>query len=317
MTAEHRERLREQAELLGALSVTDRLLAVLACALAAVIFRYAGRMCLWPGDPVLLPSLAASADVMVSLLELCALAWVCSALAVAIAGRRLPAIGVMAVGVGLLGLGLKDADWRLTVAFLADGAGLRTVEFSLLAESLGWLLVALAGLAAEHLVRTWLGLWSGATTAGDAGSPWRSTGIVRRAGASAKANVWLALAVGLAATVATEILVPGEPAFEAAQGYFLAGLAAFVGVVLAYQIFPSVALWPAATGWVIPAMAGYMWGLIAGDAHYWFVKGVNPLADLLPIQYAAGGLVGAVAGYWTSIRLLAWRLEVVGAVGER
>jgi len=285
--------------------------AILACAGAALLIRYAGELALWPRDPYLAVSLAACARPGMALVELVALAGVTSALVAAIVGRRAAGVGVLAVGIGLLALGWGEADWRLVVAYAQARHDWAGAELMLAAETLGWLAVVLAAVVAEHLAGKWLN--GRPERAGVSAAEGRESGSASPVAMRhvRRVQAMMFVAAGLAGIVVAEVLSAGSPAAENGQGYFVAAVAMLAGVGLAHQIFPGAVLWPAATAWVIPALVGYVWGLFSGaEGGLWMVRGVNPLANLLPLHYAAGGTIGGMVGLWASCRVMKWRSEV-------
>jgi hypothetical protein len=185
----------------------------------------------------------------------------------------------------------------------------------LVGETLGWGMVILAGLIAEYLTREWLGL-------GEPGVS-RVAVMYSRTSALVRAIVqsheqWLMLtAAGLAGIVLIEILYANNVGAKLGQGYFIAGVAMMAGVLLGHQVFTVKAAWPAALAWLVPALAGRVWAIFGADrAASWMLTGINPLADMLPIQYAAGGTMGGIIGLWLSYKVMRWRNEQQGAGGR-
>lgn len=288
------------------------------CVFAALLMRYAGLLALWPRDPDLPACLVTCRYPMLGVLEMVAIGAVTSALVTVAVGKRLPGVGVLAVGLGLLFLGWSSVQWRLVVAYVqSTGSGpWSSVNVRLLGETLGWTATILAALAAERLAREWIAT-DGAPAGGASASAGRSIpGVYSRSSAAVRAvtqarEQWLMmLAAGLGGIVLIEVLYADSVAASMGQGYFIAFVAMLGGALLGHQVFTCKAIWPAALAWLIPAFAGHLWAMMGQDpAAHWWLKGINPLADMLPIQYAAGGTIGGVMGVWISHTLLKWREE--------
>ena len=295
----------------GQLSDAQKWAATAVCLIAALAMRYAGLMALWPRDPGLPVSLLTCRSPGLAMVEMMALAAVASALVVAVIGKRLPGMGVLAVGAGLLAMGWGDADWRPAVAYIQQAnRGWAAMNAAMAAETLGWGAVVLAALMAEYLTREWLGL----AVSQEGGS--RMAVMYSRTSAFIRAiwqshEQWLMfVAAGLASIVLIEVLYANNVAANLGQGYFIAGVAAMAGVLLGHQVFTVKAIWPAALSWLVPAVAGHIWAIMGADrSTSWMQLGINPLADMLPIQYAAGGTMGGIVGLWLSYKIMLWRNE--------
>lgn len=296
-------------------SDAEKWLAAIVCVIAAMAMRYAGLLALWPRDPGLPVSLMTCRFPVLGVIEMMAIGGVTSALVVVAAGRRLPGIGVLGVGMGLLFLGWGDAQWRLVVAYVQSSANGQWVSTNmlLLGESLGWAAVIVCALIAERIVREWI-----AIEGGEPGTSRTSVAYSRVSsliGAFTRGSQhWLMFATaGLGGIVLIEMLYTNNIAANLGQGYFIAAVAMLGGVVLGHQVFTDRALWPVALAWVIPAVVGHIWAIMGTNvADSWWQQGINPLADVLPIQYAAGGTIGSVLGLWVSHMLFRWRQEQQG-----
>ncbi len=227
--------------------------------------RYAGLIALWPRDPGLPVSLLTSAHPSLAVVEMIGLAAAAAALVVAVFGKRLPGLGVLAVGAGLLAIGWSDADWRRSFAYIQQASqGWAGMQTRLVAETLGWAAVVLAGLAAERVTREWLGM------AEQAGS--RVAVMYSRTSALVRAMVqsheqWLMLiASGLAGIVLIEILYANNVGANLGQGFFIAGVAMLAGVLLGHQVFTVKAIWPAALAWLVPAIGGRLWAAMGAGS---------------------------------------------------
>jgi len=293
----------------GALSDAQKWAARLVCLMAALAMRYAGLLALWPRDPGLPPSLLTCRSPGLATVEMMALGAVVSALVVAVIGRRLAGMGVMAVGAGLLAIGWSDADWRLTVAYIQQSSQSWTAtNVRLTGETLGWAAVVLAALAAEYVTREWLGLEAGRQDASRIAVMYSRTSAFVRAIWQSHEQWLMLIAAGLAGVVLVEVLYTNHVAANLGQGYFVAGVAMMAGVLLGHQVFTVKVVWPAALAWLVPALAGHVWALLGADrSAVWMQQGINPLADMLPIQYAAGGTMGGIVGLWLSGKVIRWR----------
>ncbi len=171
----------------------------------------------------------------------------------------------------------------------------------------------LCALAAERFTRKWV--FAGAGDEGDPGAKGPSAAYSRSAAmvgvVTRDRDSWLMLAAaGLGGIVLVEVLYANSVAANFGQGYFIAAVAMLGGVLLGHQVFTTKAIWPAALAWLVPAVAGHIWAIMGQDVSaQWWIKGINPLADMLPIQYAAGGTIGGILGLWISNMLLRWREE--------
>lgn len=291
------------------LSDAQKWAARLVCLIAALAMRYAGLLALWPRDPGLPPSLLTCRSPGLATVEMMALGAVVSALVVAVIGRRLAGMGVMAVGAGLLAIGWSDADWRLTVAYVQQASdGWAATNIRLMGETLGWAAVVLAALAAEYVTREWLGLEVGPEDASRISVMYSRTSAFVRAIWQSHEQWLMLIAAGLAGLVLVEVLYTNPVGAKLGQGYFVVGVAMMAGVLLGHQVFTVRVVWPAALGWLVPALAGHAWAILGQDrATVWMVQGINPLADMLPIQYAAGGTMGGIVGLWLSGKVIRWR----------
>lgn len=295
----------------GQLSDAQKWAATVVCLIAALAMRYAGLMALWPRDPGLPMSLLTCRFPSLAMVEMMALGAAASALVVAVIGKRLPGMGVLAVGAGLLALGWSDADWRPAVAYIQQASrGWLATNTSLVGETLGWGLVILVALTAEHLTRDWLGLGVGEESGSRMAVMYSRTSAFIRAIWQSHEQWLMFVAAGLASIVLIEVLYANNVAANLGQGYFIAGVAAMAGVLLGHQVFTVKAIWPAALSWLVPAVAGRIWAIMGADrSGSWMQVGINPLADMLPIQYAAGGTMGGIIGLWLSYKVMLWRNE--------
>jgi hypothetical protein len=281
------------------------------CAIAALAMRYAGLMALWPRDPGLPVSFLTCRFPGLATLEMIAIAAVASALVVAVIGKWLPGMGVLAVAAGLLAIGWGDADWRPSVAYVQQASrGWAATQIAFTGETLGWGAVILAALAGEYLTREWLGLGAGKQSGSRVAAMYSRTSVFVRAMWQSHEQWLMFLASGLAGIVLIEVLFANNVAANLGQGYFIAAVASMAGVLLGHQVFTVKAIWPAALSWLVPALAGHAWAIMGADrSGNWMQVGINPLANMLPIQYAAGGTMGGIFGLWLSYKVMSWRAE--------
>jgi hypothetical protein len=300
----------------GQLSDAEKWIAALVCVIAALAMRYAGLFALWPRDPGLPVSLLTCRHPGLAMLEMMGLAAAVSALVVAAVGKRLPGLGTLAAGAGLLAIGWSDADWRPTVAYIQEASrSWSAMNVQMIGATLGWAMVILAALIAEYLTREWLGL--GEPSGSRVAAMYSRTSALVRAIVQSHEQWLMLIAAGLAGIVLIEILYANNVGAKMGQGYFIAGIAMMAGVLLGHQVFTVKAAWPAALAWLVPAIAGRLWAIFGADrSATWMQTGINPLADMLPIQYAAGGTMGGIIGLWLSYRMLRWRSEQEG-VGQK
>ncbi len=291
------------------MSDAQKWVARLVCVIAALAMRYAGLLALWPRDPGLPPSLLTCRSPSLATLEMMALGAVVSALVVAVIGRRLAGLGVLAVGAGLLAIGWSDADWRPTVAYIQQSSDSWTAtNVRLMGETLGWAAVVLAALVAEYVTREWLGLEVGEQDASRISVMYSRTSAFVRAIWQSHEQWLMLIAAGLAGIVLIEVLYANHVGANLGQGYFVVTVAMMAGVLLGHQVFTVKVVWPAALAWLVPALAGHVWAILGAQrAAVWMQQGINPLADMLPIQYAAGGTIGGAAGLWLSHKVMRWR----------
>lgn len=295
----------------GQLSDAQKWMAATVCVVAALGMRYAGLLALWPRDPGLPVSLLTCRHPGLATLEMMAIAAAASALVVAVIGKRLAGMGVLAVGAGLLAIGWSDADWRPTIAYIQQASGgWGAMNIRLIGETLGWGAVILAGLMGEYLTREWLGLEVGEQGGSRVAVMYSRTSAFVRAIVQSREQWLMLIAAGLAGIVLIEVLYANNVAARLGQGYFIAGVAMMAGVLLGHQVFTVKAIWPAALAWLVPALTGRVWAIMGADrSGTWMQSGINPLADMLAIQYAAGGAIGGIVGLWLSYRVLHWRNE--------
>ena len=216
------------------LSDGQKWLAAAACVAAALMMRYAGLLALWPRDPDLPVSLVTCSAAWLGAIEMMAIGAVTSALVVAAVGRRLPGIGVLAVGMGLLFLGWSHAEWRLVVAYVQSASAGQwvTMNTKLLGETLGWAGVILAGLAAERVAREWIAVEATAAGTSRASVVYSRTSVWFRALTQSREQWLMLVAAGLGGIVLVEVLYANNVSANLGQGYFIAGVAMLGGVVL-------------------------------------------------------------------------------------
>jgi hypothetical protein len=173
--------------------------------------------------------------------------------------------------------------------------------------------VILAAQTGEYLAREWLGLEVGRGGASRMAVMYSRTSALVRAIWQSHEQWLMLIAAGLAGIVLIEVLYANNLAANLGQGYFVAGVAMMAGVLLGHQVFTVKAIWPAGLAWLVPALAGHVWAILGADrSGIWVQQGINPLADMLPIQYAAGGTMGGIIGLWLSYKVMRWRNEQQG-----
>ncbi len=293
------------------LSDTQKWVVAGVCVIAALAMRYVGLLAMWPRDPDLPVSLLTCRYPGLVTIEMAALAAAASALVVAVLGKRLAGVGVLAVGAGLLAIGWGDGDWRLLVAYIQQFSPSWTVaNLRLASESLGWAAVIIAALIAERVVREWLGLSPRDEGSNRVAAMYSRTSVFFRMVLTSYDQWLMMAAAGLTGVVLIEVLYADNVGAQLGQGFFIAAVAMMGGTLLAQQIFPVKTVWPAALAWLVPALAGHVWAIMSPDRAGTFMQtGINPLADLLPIQYAAGGTIGGIIGLWLSHSVTRWRNE--------
>ena len=285
----------------GPLSDAQKWAAAGVCVVAALAMRYAGLMALWPRDPGLPVSLLTCRYAGLAALEMMALGAVASALVVAVIGKRLAGMGVLAVGAGLLAIGWSDADWRPSIAYIQQTSqGWGAMNLRLVGETLGWAGVILAALLAEHVTREWLGLRLGEEGGSRMAVMYSRTSAFIRAIWQSHEQWLMFVAAGLAGIVLIEVLYANNVAAKLGQGYFIAGVATMAGVLLGHQVFTVKAIWPAALAWLVPALAGRIWAIMGADrSASWMQTGDQSAsgyaADPVRGRRDDGGDRGAVA----------------------
>lgn len=285
------------------------------CLLAAVGIRYVGLLAMWPRDPDLPVALLACNWPALAAVEMMALAAVAAALVAVAVGRQLPGSGVVAVALGLLLLGWGHGDWRLVIAHVQaiSHDSWPLMHTRLLGETIAWTGVILAALMAACVAREWIAVDPSEAKAGRTAVVYSRTSEWLRRIVKSREQWLMLIASGLAGIVLVEVLYAANVGANVGQGYFIALGAMFLAVLLGHQVFSVKVIWPAALAWVVPAVTGHIWALMGQDLlKQWWLQGINPLADMLPLQYAAGGTLGGILGLWASHKMLRWREEQQG-----
>jgi len=241
-----------------------------------------------------------------------------------LAGPRLPEAGAFAAGVGLAGLALRGYSMQTVLAYAGSNelGGRRSLMASMAGETLLWAAILAVAWVVADGVRRWL--WPDQSAEGgdqESDPPGRGPAAApqnrKPAAAAATGSGWPAFAVTtVAAALVIWLTIARTPVAEIARGQVYASVAGglLLGALVA-RYFTDV---PDARWYVlaVPAVAliGYLLGYLNAGMGWTQGSGYQPFAELattpphvlvrpLPIEYAAVGLAGALAGFWSGQKI--------------
>jgi hypothetical protein len=316
-------------------SLWERVASLAAVVVACGIFLTVGELSIAPPAPEAAVSLVTRPGASAVLLQAIAIAFIASALATVVAGRRRADFGAACAA---LGLGLLTVRHATSFSLLVHYADDATATQSALAgrfvvESLSWFIVIVAALIAAALTGRWVFgvVAKGAATADTDG---RIVDAARAEGVAAAArdattaltaigdvpligglvvpspagsqtppldglkHTFAAAATGLIMLALLSVAVRYRNV-EHGQACFLVGASVFVGTWVASRCFPvRSALWSVVAVLAV-AVVAYGWTSVtaaAGGAPAHLPQ--SPILRILPAQFIAVGTVAAIATFW-------------------
>ena len=296
------------------LSFADRISVVAAFVLVGSLFYTVGWMVIRPIDPLGAVTLLDNGSAVLSVVKLACLAAIGSALATVLLRAHVADFGLMAAAVGLAAMNTRGATVDFLVRFLPEGATRSSVLFDLAVETLGWLIVVLVAAMVGELVARWFVAGGSASySQAHVGLGHLLTGRVgSRPDKAELRNGPLCLLICVVVAALVIRLTGGTVlmAIRTGQTYFsiLAGF--FVATLLAHQITRAkLAVWPMLAVPIV-AILGYLAGVAKPIASvpevYQKIDHIMPnfVCRALPVEYVALGVIGVIAGLWTSARML-------------
>ncbi|HSW44363.1 MAG TPA: hypothetical protein VLM89_02205 [Phycisphaerae bacterium] len=294
----------------------DKLRVLAAAGVAVVLIGHVGWMAVLPADPDLAITFTTSGRSLLAMWPtLLVLTMVSAAVGSAIAGPRLPEAGLLAAGVGLVGLAIRGGSMQTLLIYIADSttADRRYLMVLMVVDTVLW--AALLGVAWLVVLAVGRWLWNSQTEqpVASAGkpAPGKSKSLTDLLGGGS-----LALAVvAIVALLVIWMTVARTPVANIARGQVIASV--FFGLYLgamAARYFTGVEqvrYYLAAPP--VVAVAGYLLGYL--QANMGWAKGAwaayaalattppHALARPLPIEYIAVGLVGVIVGYWSGRKI--------------
>ena len=292
------------------LRFTDKVLSLLAWAIAIGLFVSVGWMAVQPDDPAGAVSLLTRSQPWWSAVQVLFLSAIVAGLATVLIGRQLPDAGVFAVGIGLAALALGGDTTRYLLVTVAGGdAAIRTdLAWNLAWEVLVWFLAILTAMVVSGWVMRWY--------SGDAPATTRSMSLAEMPGlkrllpsddriAGSLAGLRTTAICLAAAALLFGLLATGSPlrSVQHGQVYFALVAAFYVAGWIGYELFPApTPLWGCLA---VPLLGvlGYLYCAVsspsAGD--YSRIASVPPSVfyRALPIEYVSVGTAAMLASFWS------------------
>ncbi len=289
------------------LSFFDRVSAWAAWGLAGTIFLTVGWSAMAPDDPLGAISVLTRGGAWMMLLQAAGLATVTAAVAMVLAGRRLPEAGTFAAAVGLAAVSLRGGTaGSLLIQWsgaASDSGG--NLPIRLAVEAMGWFAIVLVARVLSIGVGHWcFGGESGYVheprATGGAEPPRETPTLSGRVATVAQGIKHIILAGG-AALVVFKVLTAGlsTRSVQHGQACFVVAASVCIALYFAYWFVPvRSAVWSILS---VPLLAvgGYVWASL-GAAPDGLPSSVpsSPYLRVLPIQYIAVGTGAAVAMFW-------------------
>ncbi|MCP4248467.1 MAG: hypothetical protein GY778_15575 [bacterium] len=292
------------------LRFTDKVLSLLAWAIAIGLFGSVGWMAVQPDDPAGAVSLMTRSQAWWSAVQVLFLAAVVAGLATVLVGRQLPDAGVFAVGLGLAALALGgDTTRHLLVTVTGGDAEARAdMAWSLAGEVLVWFLAILVAMIVSGWVMRWYG--------GEVTEVRRSMSLAEMPGLNqllpaddrpdaSLAGLRTTVVCLAAAALLFGVLATGSPlrSVQHGQVYFALVAAFYIAGWIGYELFPAATpLWGCLA---VPLLGvlGFVYCAVsspsAGD--YSRIASVPPSVfyRALPIEYVSVGTAAMLASFWS------------------
>ena len=305
----------QPVQLYHPLRLVDRLVALLAWAIAIGLFFTVGWRALRPVDPEGAVSMLTCRHPWLMVVQMAVLGAVVAALVTLLVGRKLADAGVFATCLGLAVANLRADTLESILISVADaGPGARpNIAASFLGEVFVWFAIVVLAMVTSGCVLHWcfgrgrIGRPSVLPTMAVAEMP-RIAGALQAGGddepgASVRAGLGHTLFTAVIAFVLIGILSTGAPAVAIKQGqvYFSIAAAFFVGGYFAHGRFPArTPLW---TCLAVPlvGVGAYLWVLSVNTGRAEELAPNIPHSTYLralPIEYVTLGTVGSILAFW-------------------
>ena len=281
-----------------------------AIAVAALILHTMGWMVAQPVDPALPVTFVRGGRAVLAIWPaLAALAVVSGIIGTVVAGPRLPEAGVFAASIGMAVLGVRSGSMQtvLAVEGAVDPAGRRQLARAMAVETLLWAAIMVAVWLAVVWAYRWV--WtsrSGAEQAPAQAGPrpkvtsgWPALAATTVVGAFI---IWLTVARSPVATIEykqTVASVIGGLYLGALAARYFTGLRDVRWYVLAA---PAIGL----LAWLVAHMSADLTWMQNSPLRWYVALATTPahnLARPMPLVYIAGGVAGALAGYWAGEKM--------------
>ena len=307
--------MAQPVQLYHPLRLVDRLVALVAWAIAIGMFFTVGWRALRPVDPEGAVSMLTCRHPWLMVIQMAALGAVVAALATLLVGRKLADAGVFATCLGLAVANSRADTLESILIGMADaGTGARSnIAASFLGEALVWFAIVVLAMVASGFVLRWC------FGRGTEGSPSMLSAmavadmprIAELLDARGDADSGGRIAAGPAHTFFTAviafvligILSTGAPAVAIKQGqvYFSIAAAFCVAGYFAHGRFPTrTPLW---TCLAVPlvSVAAYLWVALANSGQAEHLPPNIPHSTYLralPIEYVTLGTIGSILAFW-------------------
>ena len=304
------------------LGLVDKLLFLVALAVAAALFMSVGWMAIAPADPLGAVSIVTHAHPLLMILQTAALAAVAGAIATVIIGAKLPDVGAFAAAFGMALVTLRGDTAAYLLMHVAQGelGRERGLALELLVEAVVWFLVVLLVLLVSGVVMRWCFGRADDPAAGPASAvlgkmsasemPALARLVVPPTGAATSPGHIIAGLRFTAATAAIAILVyailsagSAPRTIQHGQTYFATFAAFYLGVWAARSWFAlRTPLW-ALVAVPVVCIVGYLWATVMGSsAGHAYLANIPPSRFMrtLPMAFIGVGTLGALTSCWTT-----------------
>lgn len=286
---------------------------------AGALYFTIGWIAAQPDDPLGAVSLLARHHALGAWIQIALLSAATAALATLLAGRHIPDVGIIAVGIGLAALAARGENNSYLLVRAAEQAGGPTnaIGFKLAAEAIAWFVIALIAIVSSGLAARWMRIVPHHVLHGESGElysvsmpicadelPLR-TAPAEAADRPASQTLPLAGLTHAALAAGISLVCMGiigsqlaSRAIRHGQVLFLVGASVAVGVYVAWRLAPTrSAIWSVLSVLVL-ALVAYAWGAVRPvDPARPPAVPVSQFLRPLPIQYIAAGMVAAVMSF--------------------
>ena len=303
------------------LGLVDKLLFLVALAIAAALFLSVGWMAMAPADPLGAVSIVTHAHPLLMILQAAALVAVAAAIATVIIGAKLPDAGAFAGALGLSLVALRGDTAAYLLMHVAQGelGRERGLALELAVEVLVWFLAILLALLVSGLVVRWcfcrpddpVARVHSAVLARMSVSemPALARMVVPSPAAASLGHVLVGLrftaVTAVIAILVYAILSTGSSprTIQHGQAYFATFAAFYLGVWAARSWLPlRTPLW-ALVAVPVVCIVGYLWTVVMGSSTgHAYLANIPPSRFMrtLPMAFVGVGTLGVLASCWTT-----------------